>query len=79
MLMQNPDGTEALMLLVSDLKRAREDLDRKEKAAKALRDRAPPGTYEVCMCMCMCELCCLSASGWSGWLPVSAQHWCILS
>ena len=46
-LMQNPDGTEALMLLVSDLKRAKEDLERKEKAAQAERDRAPLGSYEV--------------------------------
>ena len=46
-LLQNPDGSEALMLLVSDIKRAREDLAKRERAAKAARDQAPPGTYEV--------------------------------
>ena len=45
------------MLLVSDIKRAREALEKKERAAKAARDQAPPGTYEVgtqCLLPCMC-------------------------
>ena len=46
-LLQNPDGTERLMLLVSDLQRAKRDLQRREQEAAA-QAALEPETYQVC-------------------------------
>ena len=45
-LLQNPDGTERLMLLVSDLQRAKRDLQQREQEAAA-QAALEPETYQV--------------------------------
>ena len=54
-LLQNPDGTERLMLLVSDLQRAKQDLQRREKEA-ARQQAVSPETYEVQCCINSCHM-----------------------
>lgn len=45
-MLQNPDGTERLMLFVSDLQRAKQDLQKREQEAASRREESPD-TYQV--------------------------------